>query len=91
MAAQQDGLRTRSRLDQLDTGGDRGGRGHRNLLRLAQAGQRFVPGRQRPARQGGLVRPGPGRWVPDGRPEHLRQACEGSLRRLRLDRIDLSR
>ena len=27
--------------------------------------------------------------VPDGRPEHLRQACEGSLRRLRLDRIDL--
>ena len=41
------------------------------------------------ATKGGLVRPGPGRWVPDGRPEHLRQACEGSLRRLRLDRIDL--
>jgi hypothetical protein len=52
VAAQQDGLRTRSRLDQLDTGGDRGGRGHRNLLRLAQTGQRFVPGQQRPARQG---------------------------------------
>jgi pyridoxine 4-dehydrogenase len=37
----------------------------------------------------GLVRPGPGRWEPDGRPEHLRQACEGSLRRLKLDQIPL--
>ncbi len=41
------------------------------------------------ATKGGLVRPGPGQWEPDGRPEHLRQACEGSLARLRLDRIDL--
>jgi aryl-alcohol dehydrogenase-like predicted oxidoreductase len=41
------------------------------------------------ATKGGLVRPGPGRWDPDGRPEHLRAACEGSLRRLRLDRIPL--
>ena len=41
------------------------------------------------ATKGGLVRPGPGRWVPDGRPEHLRRACEGSLARLRLERIDL--
>jgi aryl-alcohol dehydrogenase-like predicted oxidoreductase len=41
------------------------------------------------ATKGGLVRPGPGQWEPDGRPEHLRQACEGSLVRLRLDRIDL--
>jgi pyridoxine 4-dehydrogenase len=41
------------------------------------------------ATKGGLVRPGPGRWEPDGRPEHLRAACEGSLRRLRLERIDL--
>ena len=31
------------------------------------------------ATKGGLVRPGPGQWVPDGRPEHLRGACEGSL------------
>ena len=31
------------------------------------------------ATKGGLVRPGPGQWVPDGRPEHLRRACEGSL------------
>ena len=41
------------------------------------------------ATKGGLVRPGPGQWEPDGRPEHLRQACEGSLRRLRLDQIAL--
>ena len=41
------------------------------------------------ATKGGLLRPGTGRWKPDGRPEHLRAACEGSLRRLRLDRIPL--
>ncbi len=41
------------------------------------------------ATKGGLVRPGPGRWEPDGRPEHLRAACEGSLRRLRVDQIAL--
>ena len=41
------------------------------------------------ATKGGLKRPGPGRWEPDGRPEHLREACEGSLQRLRLERIDL--
>jgi pyridoxine 4-dehydrogenase len=39
------------------------------------------------ATKGGLVRPAPGRWDADGRPEHLREACEGSLRRLRLDQI----
>ncbi len=41
------------------------------------------------ATKGGLVRPGPYQWLPDGRPEHLREALEGSLRRLRLDRIDI--
>ncbi|MDP8952584.1 MAG: aldo/keto reductase [Actinomycetota bacterium] len=41
------------------------------------------------ATKGGLTRPGPGRWEPAGRPEHLREACEGSLRRLKVDRIDL--
>jgi aryl-alcohol dehydrogenase-like predicted oxidoreductase len=41
------------------------------------------------ATKGGFQRPGPGRWRPDGRPEHLREACEGSLRRLRLEQIDL--
>ena len=40
------------------------------------------------ATKGGLLRDGPGQWRPDGRPEHLRQACEGSLRRLKVDRID---
>ena len=41
------------------------------------------------ATKGGLTRTGPGRWPPDGRPKHLREACEGSLRRLRLERIEL--
>jgi aryl-alcohol dehydrogenase-like predicted oxidoreductase len=41
------------------------------------------------ATKGGLLRPGAGRWDPDGRPEHLREACEGSLRRLRVDQIPL--
>jgi pyridoxine 4-dehydrogenase len=41
------------------------------------------------ATKGGLVRPGPGRWDADGRPAHLREACEGSLRRLRLEQIPL--
>ena len=41
------------------------------------------------ATKGGLSRPGPGRWQQDGRPETLRSSLEGSLRRLRLERIDL--
>src|SRR5215210_6030396 len=41
------------------------------------------------ATKGGLVRPGPGQWESDGRPEHLREACEGSLKRLKIERIDL--
>ncbi len=41
------------------------------------------------ATKGGLERTGPGQWPRNGRPEHLRRACEGSLRRLKLDRIDL--
>ena len=41
------------------------------------------------ATKGGYARPGPNQWVEDGRPEHLRAACEASLRRLRLDQIDL--
>ena len=39
--------------------------------------------------KGGLTRSGPGKWAPVGRPEYLRQCVELSLRRLRLDRIDL--
>jgi pyridoxine 4-dehydrogenase len=41
------------------------------------------------ATKGGLTRPGPGEWRRDGRPAHLRAACEASLKRLRTDRIDL--
>jgi pyridoxine 4-dehydrogenase len=41
------------------------------------------------ATKGGLDRPGPNQWEPDGRPQHLREACEGSLRRLKLDEIPL--
>jgi pyridoxine 4-dehydrogenase len=41
------------------------------------------------ATKGGLVRPGPGQWVPNGRPEYLTQCVEKSLKRLRLERIDL--
>lgn len=41
------------------------------------------------ATKAGLQRPGPDQWEPDGRPVHLRAACEGSLQRLKLDRIDL--
>src|SRR5262245_30828534 len=41
------------------------------------------------ATKGGLTRPGPGEWVPDGSPDHLKQAVDGSLKRLRLERIDV--
>jgi aryl-alcohol dehydrogenase-like predicted oxidoreductase len=41
------------------------------------------------ATKGGLERPGPGQWVPNGRPDYLRRACEGSLKRLRLGEIAL--
>ncbi len=41
------------------------------------------------ATKGGLTRSGPSQWERDGRPEHLREACEGSLRRLRVERIDV--
>src|SRR3954471_18060239 len=41
------------------------------------------------ATKGGLLRDGPGQWRADGRPQHLRAACEGSLQRLRLEQIPL--
>ena len=41
------------------------------------------------ATKAGLVRGGPNDWSPDGRPSHLREACEGSLRRLKLETIAL--
>jgi aryl-alcohol dehydrogenase-like predicted oxidoreductase len=41
------------------------------------------------ATKAGLQRPGPDQWEPDGRPEYLRERCEGSLQRLKVDCIDL--
>ena len=41
------------------------------------------------ATKGGITRPSKAQWESDGRPEHLRAACEASLKRLKLDRIDL--
>lgn len=41
------------------------------------------------ATKGGQLRPGPDQWVPDGQPIHIKEALEGSLKRLRTDRIDL--
>src|ERR687885_306501 len=56
---------------------------------IAQALAPYPPGLVI-ATKGGLQRTGPGAWPRNGRPEHLRRACEGSLRRLRLERIDLA-
>jgi aryl-alcohol dehydrogenase-like predicted oxidoreductase len=41
------------------------------------------------ATKGGMLRPSASQWTADGRPQHLRAACEASLRRLKLARIDL--
>lgn len=41
------------------------------------------------ATKAGLTRSGPNEWSPNGHPDHIRQACEGSLRRLKLDAIPL--
>jgi len=59
-----------------------------NELQLAEALHPYPEGLVI-ATKGGLLRNEAGDWTPDGRPEHLREACEASLRRLRIDRIDL--
>ena len=41
------------------------------------------------ATKGGLERPGPGEWVPNGRPEYIKKCIEGSLKRLKTEQIDL--
>jgi pyridoxine 4-dehydrogenase len=41
------------------------------------------------ATKGGMTRSGPGEWQADGRPEHIREACDASLRRLKIDQIEL--
>jgi aryl-alcohol dehydrogenase-like predicted oxidoreductase len=55
---------------------------------LAEALHPYPPGIVL-ATKGGLLRPSPKEWVPCGRPDHLRTALEGILRRLRVERIDL--
>jgi pyridoxine 4-dehydrogenase len=55
---------------------------------IAEALHPYAPGLVI-ATKGGFTRPGPGKWVEDGRPDALRAACDGSLRRLRVERIDL--
>lgn len=59
-----------------------------NELQIAQALYPY-PEELIIATKGGLVRPGPGRWDPDCRPERLKQCCEESLGRLRCEVIDL--
>jgi pyridoxine 4-dehydrogenase len=57
-------------------------------LLIAEALHPYPPGLVI-ATKGGLTRPGPGQWVPDGRPEYIKQCVDKSLKRLRLERIDL--
>ncbi|MGQ0836307.1 MAG: aldo/keto reductase [Gammaproteobacteria bacterium] len=57
-------------------------------LLIAEALHPYPPGLVI-ATKAGLVRPSPGEWKRDARPAHLKAACEGSLKRLRLERIDL--
>jgi pyridoxine 4-dehydrogenase len=59
-----------------------------NELQIAQALYPYPQGLVI-ATKGGNTRPGPGKWEPDCRPERLKRCCEESLRRLRLDTIDL--
>lgn len=59
-----------------------------NELEIAQALHPYPAGVVI-ATKGGLTRPGPDRWVPNGRPDYLKKCVDGSLKRLRLDRIDL--
>ena len=61
---------------------------HVNELQIAEALHPYPDGLVI-ATKGGLVHDRSSSWPPDGRPEHLREACEGSLLRLRLDRLDL--
>jgi pyridoxine 4-dehydrogenase len=61
---------------------------HVNELQIAEALHPYPEGLVI-ATKGGLVRDESGAWIRDGRPERLREACEASLSRLRLERIDL--
>src|SRR5204863_10235 len=59
-----------------------------NELRIAEALHPYPKGLVI-ATKGGNTRPGPNQWVPNGKPEYLKQCVDNSLKRLKLDRIDL--
>ena len=73
-------------LDLIDTADSYGPEVSENLI--AEALHSYPEGLVI-ATKGGLRRTGPGQWPRDARPERLKECCEGSLRRLRLERIDL--
>jgi pyridoxine 4-dehydrogenase len=73
-------------IDLIDTADSYGPEVSENLI--AEALHPFPDGLVI-ATKGGLRRTGPGQWPPDARPERLKECCEASLRRLKLDRIDL--
>jgi aryl-alcohol dehydrogenase-like predicted oxidoreductase len=75
-----------SGVDFIDTADSYGPGASEELI--AEALHPYPPGLV-VATKGGIVRPMSARWDPDCRPEHLRVACEASLKRLRLERIDL--
>jgi pyridoxine 4-dehydrogenase len=73
-------------IDLIDTADSYGPYVSENLIREAL---HPYPDGLTIATKAGLVRSGAGEWSADGRPEHLREAVHGSLKRLGLDRIDL--
>lgn len=73
-------------VDLIDTADSYGPNVAEDLIREAL---HPYPEQVRIATKAGLTRPGPGEWVACGQPDYLRQQCEGSLRRLGVDRIDL--
>jgi aryl-alcohol dehydrogenase-like predicted oxidoreductase len=75
-----------SGVELIDTSDAYGPRVNEEQIREALAP---YPSELHVATKGGFTRPSAGSWVPNGRPEHLRAACEASLQRLGLERIDL--
>jgi aryl-alcohol dehydrogenase-like predicted oxidoreductase len=78
-----------SNVDFIDTADSYGPHVSEELIAEALFADRGYPPGLVIATKGGLERTGPGQWPRNGRPEHLRRACEGSLRRLRLEQIGL--
>lgn len=72
----------------IDTADAYGPEVSENLIREALSPYTDHPGLVI-ATKGGMLRGGPGDWSADGRPEHLREACEASLKRLGIDQVQL--